>query len=80
MGDTLLDPDERRHLLQFVIATLRGLALLRLHEHDPALFDPHLARLRHLIAGAMLVGIIVHSLPGRERSAVAEPHAPPVFV
>jgi AcrR family transcriptional regulator len=53
MGDTLLDPDERRHLLQFVIATLRGLALLRLHEREPALFDPHLVRLRDLIARSM---------------------------
>ena len=56
MGDTLLDPDERRHLLQFVIATLRGLALLRLHERDASLFEPHLARLRELVAGAMREG------------------------
>lgn len=53
MGDMRLDPTERRHLLQFVIATLRGLALLRLHERDPALFDPHLARLRDLVAAVM---------------------------
>jgi hypothetical protein len=53
MGDTLLDPDERRHLLQFIIATLRGLALLRLHERDAMLFDPHLVRLRELVAAAM---------------------------
>jgi AcrR family transcriptional regulator len=56
MGDTLLDPDERRHLLQFIIATLRGLALLRLHERDPILFEPHLARLRALVAAAMRDG------------------------
>jgi AcrR family transcriptional regulator len=56
MGDTLLDPDERRHLLQFIIATLRGLALLRLHERDAALFDPHLARLRELVTAAMSEG------------------------
>ena len=56
MGDTLLDPDERRHLLQFIIATLRGLALLRLHERDATLFDPHLARLRELVAAAMRDG------------------------
>jgi AcrR family transcriptional regulator len=56
MGDTLLDPDERRHLLQFIIATLRGLALLRLHERDATLFDPHLARLRELVAAAMREG------------------------
>jgi AcrR family transcriptional regulator len=56
MGDTLLDPDERRHLLQFVIATLRGLALLRLHERDATLFDPHLARLRELVTAAMREG------------------------
>lgn len=80
MGDTLLDPDERRHLLQFVIATLRGLALLRLHEHDPALFDPHLARLRHLIAAAMREGTVLCSLTDHERSTAAEPHAPPIFV
>lgn len=56
MGDTLLDPDERRHLLQFIIATLRGLALLRLHERDALLFDPHLARLRGLVVAAMREG------------------------
>jgi AcrR family transcriptional regulator len=56
MGDTLLDPDERRHLLQFIIATLRGLALLRLHERDASLFDPHLVRLRELVAAAMREG------------------------
>jgi AcrR family transcriptional regulator len=56
MGDTLLDPDERRRLLQFIIATLRGLALLRLHERDATLFDPHLARLRELVAAAMREG------------------------
>lgn len=53
MGDSRLDPTERRHLLQFIIATLRGLALLRLHERNPALFEPHLARLRDLVATAM---------------------------
>jgi len=56
MGDTLLDPDERQHLLQFIIATLRGLALLRLHERDPILFGPHLSRLRALVAAAMRDG------------------------
>lgn len=61
MGDTLLDPDERRHLLQFIIATLRGLALLRLHERDATLFDPHLARLRELVAAAMREGTGRHA-------------------
>lgn len=80
MGDTLLDPDERRHLLQFVIATLRGLALLRLHERDPGLFEPHLSRLRTLIAAAMHEGTTAHSLTARERGPGAEPPAPPIFV
>lgn len=53
IGDRRLDPKERRELLQFVIATLRGLALLHLHERDPAVFEPHLARLRDLVATAM---------------------------
>ena len=81
MGDTLLDPPERRHLLQFVIATLRGLALLRLHERDPALFDPHLARLRELIATAMREGTVQR--PGQ--TSAPEPNtdptrAPAIFV
>ena len=80
MGDTLLDPDERRHLLQFVIATLRGLALLRLHERDPALFDPHLIRLSHLIATAMHEGSTIHSLSARERATLAAPQPLPILV
>lgn len=81
MGDTLLDPPERRHLLQFVIATLRGLALLRLHEHDPDLFDPHLARLRELIATAMREGTVQR----RGQTSAPEPptdptRAPAIFV
>jgi AcrR family transcriptional regulator len=73
MGDTLLDPDERRHLLQFVIATLRGLALLRLHETDPALFDPHLARLRDLIAAAMRDGTTPAVISVSEPTTQADP-------
>jgi AcrR family transcriptional regulator len=77
MGDTLLDSTERRHLLQFVIATLRGLALLRLHERDPGLFDPPLARLRDLIATAMRDG----AAPQAEHGRPAEPaRASAIFV
>jgi AcrR family transcriptional regulator len=56
MGEAPLDLADRRYLLQFVTATLRGLALLRLHERDPELLDPHLARLRDLVASAMRDG------------------------
>jgi AcrR family transcriptional regulator len=73
MGDTLLDPEERRHLLQFVIATLRGLTLLRLHENDPALFAPHLARLRDLVAAAMRDGTTPASASATEPATPAEP-------
>jgi AcrR family transcriptional regulator len=80
MGDTLLDPDERRHLLQFVIATLRGLALLRLHERDPALFDPHLARLRELIARSMRDGLAPSASRLDERPALDPAGPSAVFV
>lgn len=70
MADTSLDPDNRRHLLQFIIATLRGLALLRLHEQDPALFDPHLARLRDLIAAAIRGDAV--QLPAAARKTPAD--------
>ena len=72
-GDMLLDPAERRHLLQFVFATLRGLALLRLHERDPELFDPHLARLRDLVAAALRAGSTSRSPQQRAR----QPHPDP---
>lgn len=73
MGDRRLDPSERRHLLQFVIATLRGLAMLRLHERDPALFDPHLARLRDLVTTTLSEG-------GTPRTAQPRARAPALFV
>lgn len=78
MGDTLLDPADRRHLLQFAIATLRGLALLRLHERDSELFDPHLARLRALIVAAMRDGTVpANATP--DAPAVAQ-RGPALFV
>jgi AcrR family transcriptional regulator len=81
MGDTLLDPTERRHLLQFVIATLRGLALLRLHERDPELFDPHLARLRDLVAAAMREGAAPRIVDPRARQTPGDlARAPALFV
>jgi AcrR family transcriptional regulator len=76
MGDTLLDPDERRHLMQFAIATLRGLALLRLHESDPALFDPHLVRLRDLIAAAMRDGTAPDAICVTDPATPAQPAKP----
>jgi AcrR family transcriptional regulator len=72
-GDRLHDPAERRHLLQFVIATLRGLALLRLHERDPELFDPHLARLRDLVAAALRAGGASPAARQRARQTQADP-------
>ena len=81
MGDTLLDPQERRHLLQFVIATLRGLALLRLHERDPELFDPHLTRLRELIANAMRDGTVPRTAEtGKLEAPIDATRAPAIFV
>lgn len=80
MGDTLLDPAERRHLLQFVIATLRGLALLRLHERDSTLFEPHLARLRDLVANAMRDGTVLKPSQSLPDSPAHTPSAPAIFV
>jgi AcrR family transcriptional regulator len=77
-GDMLLDPAERRHLLQFVFATLRGLALLRLHERDPELFDSHLARLRDLVADALRAGGAARTAQQRARSAHADPIRAPI--
>ncbi|MGE0577312.1 hypothetical protein, partial [Reyranella sp.] len=81
MGDTLLDPDERQNLLRFAIATLRGLALLRLHESDTTLFDPHLARLRDLIAVAMRDGVAPAAISVTASATPAEPvKASAIFV
>jgi AcrR family transcriptional regulator len=52
IGERLLGATQQE-LLQFVIATLCGLALLRLHERDRPRVEPHLARLRDLVAAAL---------------------------
>ncbi|MGH8430460.1 MAG: TetR/AcrR family transcriptional regulator [Solimonas sp.] len=81
MSDTPLDPDERYHLLQFVIATLRGLALVRFHVRDPALFDPHLARLRELVSAAMRDGKVERPVDSRGRPVPIDPdRASAIFV
>lgn len=81
MSDTLLDPDERYRLLQFVIATLRGLALVHFHLHDPALYDPHLARLRQLILTAMRDGKVERPVDPRRRPVPIDPdRASAIFV
>lgn len=81
MSDTPLDPDERYHLLQFVLATLRGLALVRFHVRDPALFDPHLARLRGLVAAALRDGTIECPADMRDRPASIDPgRASAIFI
>jgi len=52
IGERLLG-EGRQELLQFVIATLCGLASLRLQERDRQHVEPHLARLRDLVAAAL---------------------------
>jgi AcrR family transcriptional regulator len=52
IGERLLGATQQE-LLQFVIATLCGLALLRLQERDLQRVEPHLARLRDLVAAAL---------------------------
>ena len=56
MADTPLSPRGRRTLLRFVIATMRGLSLLKVHEPEPELYAPELAWLADLIALAMRAG------------------------
>lgn len=56
MQDAPLGPEGRHTLLQFVIATMRGLALLKVHEPDAALYEPQLEWLRALVEGAMRRG------------------------
>jgi AcrR family transcriptional regulator len=73
MGEGPLEPNARRHLLQFVIATLRGLALLRLEERDPERFEPHRARLRHLVAAAMRPGGAPRAAQGSSRRSDLSP-------
>lgn len=53
LGERPRTPGARQDLLQFVIATLCGLAVLRLQERDRQRVEPHLARLRDLVAAAL---------------------------
>ncbi|MGZ5903884.1 MAG: TetR/AcrR family transcriptional regulator [Reyranella sp.] len=69
LGEGPRTPAARQDLLQFVIATLCGLALLRLQERDRQRVEPHLARLRDLVAAALRP----HGSPSTAQAAARRP-------
>jgi AcrR family transcriptional regulator len=72
IGERLLGAT-RQELLQFVIATLCGLALLRLQEGDRQPVEPHLARLSDLVAATLRLDSSSRAPQAVARRAVLSP-------